>query len=273
MHHDSLSVSGPVGALRTFHWPGNAPATAPPLLFIHGMLGDASFWEPTVEALGERRPRAIAVELRGHGSSEPAPDADYSPAACAADVRAVLDAYGLERAIVVGHSYGALVALGFAARYPERVERLVLADPPGDFTRLPAEVRRDQLEPFLAALAGDDWREATRAGFEEACTGGRDSTRETIFARLADASRDATVGLFRPMFDFDAVGALDSFLAHQGARAHAILAASNAWPYSLHVLRPSLEHTVIPGTGHWLMLDDPDAFARALRAAALTAAT
>ncbi|NUQ20025.1 MAG: alpha/beta hydrolase [Gemmatimonadaceae bacterium] len=267
MHHDSLSVSGPAGALRTFHWPGNAPASAPPLLFIHGMLGDASFWEPVVEALGDDRPRAIAIELRGHGSSEPPESGDYSPAACAADVLAVLDAYGFERALVVGHSYGAFVALAFAAAYPDRVARLVLADPPGDFTRLPSDVRREQLEPFLATLAGANWREATRGGFEEALQGGREATRDLIRSRLADASREATVGLFGPMFDFDAIGALDTFLAHEGARTHAILATSNAWPYSLHVLRPSLPHTVIPNTGHWLMLDDPDAFATALRAA------
>lgn len=231
------------------------------------MLGDASFWEPVVEALGENRARAIAVELRGHGSSEPAESGDYSPAACAADVLAVLDAYGLERAHVVGHSYGALVALAFAARYPDRVARLVLADPPGDFTRLPSEVRAGQLEPFLASLDGAAWREATRGGFEDALQGGGESTRDIILSRLENAPREATVGLFRPMFAFDAVGALDTFLARDGAQAHAILATSNAWPYSLHVLRPSLPRTVIPNTGHWLMLDDPDAFATALRAA------
>ncbi|HEX2781549.1 MAG TPA: alpha/beta fold hydrolase [Gemmatimonadaceae bacterium] len=269
MHHDSLAVAGPEGAIRTFHWPGKAPGSAPALLFVHGMLGDASFWTPTIEALGEQRPRAIAAELRGHGSSEPAASEDYSPRACAADLLAVLDGYGLDRATVIGHSYGALVALAFAAAHPERVARLVLADPPGDFTRLPPEARREQLEPFLQALAGDGWRDATRAGFEDACAGGRASTRETIFSRLEHADRTATVSLFRPMFEFDAIGALDTFLAHEGASAHAILAESNAWPFSLHVLRPSLPHTVMRGTGHWLMLDDPAGFASALRGAAL----
>ena len=269
MHHDSLAVAGPAGAIRTFHWPGNAAPSAPPFLFIHGMLGDASFWEPTVDALGEQRPRAIAIELRGHGASETPANDDYTPAACAGDVRAVLDSYALDRAIVVGHSYGALVALAFAAAHPERVARLILVDPPGDFTHLPEAERRGQLEAFLAALGGDEWREATRAGFEDACTGGRESTREMIFSRLDAASRASTVGLFRPMFEFPAVAALDRFLAHEGASAHAILATSNAWPFSLHVLRPSLAHTVIPGTGHWLMLDDPAGFASALRAATL----
>ncbi|HEX8850234.1 MAG TPA: alpha/beta fold hydrolase [Gemmatimonadaceae bacterium] len=269
MHHDSLAVAGPAGAIRTFHWPGNTRASAAPLLFIHGMLGDASFWEPTVEALGDDRPRTIAMELRGHGSSEPPADDDYSPPACAEDARAVLDAYALDRATVVGHSYGALVALAFAAAHPERVARLILADPPGDFAHLSERERREQLEPFLAALAGEHWREATQAGFEDACAGGRETTRQMIFDRLAAARRESTVGLFRPMFQFAAVDALDRFLAHPGASAHAIVATSNAWPFSLHVLRPALPHTVIPGTGHWLMLDDPRAFAGALRHVAL----
>jgi pimeloyl-ACP methyl ester carboxylesterase len=267
MQHDSLTVSGAAGAVRTFHWPGSAPPSTPALVFVHGMLGDATFWAPTItalDALDAPRARGIAIELRGHGGSEPAEDGDYSPPACARDVLAMLDAYGLDRATIVGHSYGSLVALAFAALAPRRVARLVLVDPPGDFTRLPAATRRDELEPFLAALAGDGWREATRAGFEDALRGGRESTRQEILARLERAPRDATVSLFRPMFEYPSTGTLGAYLGRADASALAILAPSNAWPFSLHVLCPALEHVVVPDTGHWLILDDPAGFARAL---------
>lgn len=271
MQHDSLTVAGAAGPVRTFHWPATGSASAPALLLVHGMLGDAGFWAPTVAALddaGTRRPRVIAVELRGHGGSEPPPDGDYSPAGCAADLVKVLDAFGLEQAVVVGHSYGSLVALAFAASHPESVARLVLADPPGDFTRLPPEVRRDELEPFLAAIEGDDWRAAMRAGFEDACRGGRDATREIIFDRLATAPHERTAALFRPMFEFPAVATLERYLARGRGGARAILAPSNAWPYSLHVLCPALAHSVMPDVGHWLILDDPERFSRALLDAA-----
>jgi pimeloyl-ACP methyl ester carboxylesterase len=271
MQHDSLTVAGAAGPVRTFHWPATASAAAPALVLIHGMLGDAGFWAPTIAALdeaGTQRPRAIAVELRGHGGSEPPVDGDYSPAGCAADVARVLDAFGLERAVIVGHSYGSLVALAFAAAHPERVARLVLADPPGDLTTLPPKVRREELEPFLAAIEGDGWREAMRRGFDEACEGGRDATRQVIFDRLAAAPRERTAALFRPMFEFPAKATLERYLARGRGGAHAILAPSNAWPYSLHVLCPALTHTVLPNVGHWLLLDDPERFSGALLDAA-----
>jgi hypothetical protein len=57
--------------------------------------------------------------------------------------------------------------------------------------------------------------------------------------------------------------ALDRFTASPGTLAHAILAPTNAWPCSLHVVRPSLATTIIPRVGHWLQLDAPEAFANA----------
>jgi pimeloyl-ACP methyl ester carboxylesterase len=66
------------------------------------------------------------------------------------------------------------------------------------------------------------------------------------------------------LFAFKAVEALDRYLATPGAQAHAILAPSNNLPFSLHVLRPALTTITIPDTGHWLMLDAPELFARAI---------
>ncbi|WP_437311938.1 alpha/beta fold hydrolase [Sorangium sp. So ce388] len=151
----SQTVAGPAGALHIVDHPAagaEASREALPVVLVHGMVGHAGFWEaPLSHAAGRRR--AIAMDLRGHGASEAPPDADYAPPACAADVLAVLDALGLERVALVGHSFGTLVAIAAASAHPDRIARLVLADPPGDFTQLPAEVREQQLSPLPAAFA------------------------------------------------------------------------------------------------------------------------
>src|SRR5690606_13028734 len=69
--------------------------------------------------------RAIALTQRGHGQSDK-PSSGYEVRDLASDVPAFLDALGVERAIIVGHSMGAAVALQAAANYPSRVQALAL---------------------------------------------------------------------------------------------------------------------------------------------------
>ncbi|WP_437301009.1 alpha/beta fold hydrolase [Sorangium sp. So ce426] len=270
----SLTIAGPAGALHIVDHPAAVPRPdagagssreAPPVVLVHGMVGHAGFWEAPLAHVAGRR-RAVAIDLRGHGASEPPPDADYAPSACAADVLAVLDALALPRVALVGHSYGALVALAAAADHPERVARLLLADPPRDFTQIPAEVQAQHFPPYLAALAADGWRDTAVATFSEALAGSTPATRETVLARVAATPHDRMLGMSRHLLEFQAVNALDRYLAAPGARAHAILAPSNAWPQSLHALRPALTAVVLPETSHWLMLDAPAAFAAELEA-------
>lgn len=95
-----------------------------PLLLLHGLSDSA----PSMSLLMERLPpaiRAIAVTQRGHGDSAK-PEGPYSTEAFAADAIAVLDRLGIERAIVLGHSMGSLVAQRVAADYPDRLLGLIL---------------------------------------------------------------------------------------------------------------------------------------------------
>ncbi len=81
--------------------------------------------------------RVIAVTARGHGQSDK-PDGACEVVDMAADVKALLDALGIERAVIVGHSMGAGTALQFAAEYPERVSGLVLIGAFAGFQDKPA---------------------------------------------------------------------------------------------------------------------------------------
>jgi pimeloyl-ACP methyl ester carboxylesterase len=100
-----------------------------PVLLVHGLGGGSGNWCEVVPDLVERH-RVIAVDLPGHAGSAPLPRGatvdDF-----AASVGAALDAEGVERALVAGHSFGGLVALRLAHRRPELVRALLLVSPAG----------------------------------------------------------------------------------------------------------------------------------------------
>jgi pimeloyl-ACP methyl ester carboxylesterase len=102
----------------------HGPADGLPVILLHGVTDS---WRSFELVLG-RLPgsiRAFAVSLRGHGDSS-RPDIGYRYRDFSEDVRAFMDAMGLEQAVVVGHSMGASVAQRLIADHPHRVSRLVL---------------------------------------------------------------------------------------------------------------------------------------------------
>jgi pimeloyl-ACP methyl ester carboxylesterase len=114
------------------------PEEAPPVLLLHCRGADGTDWTPIAERLatGPVPHRVYAPDLRGHGASdwpgtEPGATADaYAYEAMRDDIRALLAALGIERADVVGHSLGGVVAYLLAQEAPEVVRRLVLEDVP-----------------------------------------------------------------------------------------------------------------------------------------------
>lgn len=98
----------------------------PAVVLLHGFASSLETWEAVRPAL-ETDHRVIALDLKGFGWTD-RPAGDYSPRAQAELVFALLDQLGVERAAVVGHSWGASVALEMALLKPERVERLALYD-------------------------------------------------------------------------------------------------------------------------------------------------
>jgi pimeloyl-ACP methyl ester carboxylesterase len=98
-----------------------------PILFVHEFAGDHRSWEPQVRYFS-RRYRCIAYSARGYSPSDVPQDWEgYSQQRVRDDVRAVLDALGIERAHVVGLSMGAFATLHFGLTYPQRALSLVLA--------------------------------------------------------------------------------------------------------------------------------------------------
>jgi pimeloyl-ACP methyl ester carboxylesterase len=94
-----------------------------PLLLLHGYTDSSRSWSLTAPYLGNYR--LLIPDQRGHGGSD-APLCCYSTSQFADDARLFLDALGVRRAAVAGHSLGSMVAISFAADHPERVSSLIL---------------------------------------------------------------------------------------------------------------------------------------------------
>ncbi|HLM25635.1 MAG TPA: alpha/beta hydrolase [Thermoleophilaceae bacterium] len=96
----------------------------PPVVLIHGMVNSSRHWEKVALLLAERY-SVIAPDLIGHGDSA-GPRGDYSLGAHASRIRDLLAVLGIDRATMVGHSYGGGVAMQFFWQFPQRTERLAL---------------------------------------------------------------------------------------------------------------------------------------------------
>lgn len=103
-------------------------SVAAPLLLLHGAVQTKAVWSAQIPALSEAR-RVVAPDLRGHGETG-GDVSGLSVERLAEDGFRFLDALGMERVAVGGVSLGGMVALEMAARHPDRVEALVLADTP-----------------------------------------------------------------------------------------------------------------------------------------------
>ena len=100
-----------------------------PIVFVHGSLSDYRVWLDEVQALSAQY-RVIAYSRRYHFPNRGGGDgSDYSMALHERDLAGLMDALDLPNAHLVGHSYGAVLAAQFAAKYPERVRSLVLIEP------------------------------------------------------------------------------------------------------------------------------------------------
>ncbi len=118
------------------------------VLFVHGLLGSHRNWRTLIDRIDDTH-RVIVPDLFGHGSSAK-PEGDYSLGAHAGMLRDLIDALGVEKVTLVGHSLGGGISLQFCYLFPERVERLVLVGSGGLGREVIAALR-------AATLPGAEW--------------------------------------------------------------------------------------------------------------------
>lgn len=111
------------GRAVPLHW--DSVGDGRPLVLLHGLGGDSTFWDGTAELLTAPR-RLILPDLRGSGRTPPSPGG-HSMADLSDDVLAILDDIGADRIDLLGFSMGGCAAQQFALDHPDRVDHLVLA--------------------------------------------------------------------------------------------------------------------------------------------------
>ncbi len=148
MSHTYSTVDVPVagGDLRVAVWDAPDP-DAPTALLIHGITASHKSWATVARRLPGVR--LIAPDLRGRGRSSRLGGGE-GMSGHARDMAAVLDHFGVDSTLVVGHSMGGFVSVVFAHQFPERVDQLVLVDG-GVPLRVPKDLSADQV---IDALLG-----------------------------------------------------------------------------------------------------------------------
>ena len=253
-------ASGAHGLLTRVDGEGDKPW----LVLSNSLAADHRMWDGQIGLLSERY-RVLRYDTRGHGQSA-APAAPYTFDDLIADVLAVMDEHGVERASYMGLSLGGMTGLGVALAHPERVEKLVCCD-----------ARADSPEPFRKswddriAVVDEKGTEGLVEGtMERWLTPAFRSAHPEEATKLADqiraTSRDGYKGCAAALKTLDylkdlgrmtvptlyVVGAEDS-----GAPLPVVQAMADA--------TPGARIAVVPDAAHIANIDNPPGFAAALR--------
>lgn len=252
--------------------------SGPAVVLLHGYGETGDMWVPLAKDLA-RDHQVIVPDLRGMGLSS-IPAGGYDKKTQAKDVAGLLDALKVDRAEVVAHDIGNMVAFAFAAQYPARVTKLVLMDAPvpgvgpweeilknpllwhfrfggPDMERLVAGRERIYLDRFWNEFSADPkkFSEAARRHFAKLYA--RPGAMRAGFAQFA-------------AFDQDAID--NRKFLESGKLAMPVLAVGGAKSFGTtmaDVMRAgatNVQGVSIKDSGHWLMEEQPDATVKAIRA-------
>ena len=234
-----------------------------PLVVLHGLFGASDNWRPVAARLADQF-HTFAVDQRNHGQSPHAAEMDY--ALMAVDLNEFMTARGLTRAHMMGHSMGGKTAMQFALQFPERVEKLIVAD-------MAPRLYPREYDPIMAALLALNLGSfSNRTQMEEALAPAVPNLALRRFL-LKNLGRDALGGFY---WKINLEGIANNYrylvtpitaavpfagpvLFLRGGQSHYIRLEDEPM---IHGLFPAAEIQTMDGAGHWLHADQPDEFAR-----------
>lgn len=232
---------------------------SPALVFVHGWSCDRSYWAAQLEAFS-RDFQVVAVDLVGHGESGFGREA-WTMAAFGGDVAAVVEALALDRVILVGHSMGGDAIVEAARRLPDRVAGLVWVD---TYRRLGTPRTQEQLDAILAPIRAD-FVDATRAFVSGMFLPSADPKLvERVASDMSSAPPEVALEALAFALSFDRE--MPRLVLELGLP---IVAINPEQPASdiASLDRHGVEVMLMPGVGHFLMLEDPEEFEALLRTA------
>jgi pimeloyl-ACP methyl ester carboxylesterase len=249
----------------------------PMLLLLHGIAGSSETWLPAMRLL-QRDYTVIAPDFLGHGASAK-PPGDYSLGNYAAGLRDFLEVLAIDRATVIGQSYGGGVALQFAYQFPERCERLALVDAGGLgrevswLLRLVTLPGAEYVLPAIFLAPVRDWGNSILSFLKDrGVRNDRATEMWRSFGSLTDPSnRAAFVRTMRAVIEpgGQAVSAMDRlYLAEEmptlivWGDKDKIIPVSHA--YQTHDAIPHSRLEIMPGVGHFPHVEDPFQFVEIL---------
>jgi epoxide hydrolase 4 len=277
-----VDAYGVVNGVR-LHWVRAGDDRGPLVVLLHGFPDFWYGWRHQLPALGGAGYRVVAVDLRGYNlSGRPARVEDYARDVLADDVAALVRRLGAERAAIVGHDWGGVVAWHLATRHPEVVERLAVlnAPHPARYRRLlrrSSQWLRSWYVGFFQLPRVPEWtlRAGGHAALEavwcaEHARPGAFGARELAAYRAAFAppgALEAALAYYRALLRHPGHVARDRrVLPHRtlvvwGMRDRSLVAANaeglERWVPRVRVVR-------VPDAAHWVMADAPEVVNAAL---------
>lgn len=246
-----------------------------PVVFIHGLSSWMGFWEYQIPVFAEKH-RVLALDLPGYGASG-RPDAPYTPPWYADVIDEWLGGLGIPEATLVGHSMGGQIAMTLALRHPNRVERLILSAPAG-FERFSPGAARWMKDFWTETRALETREEEMRVTFSTMVFNKMDAGTERLLEERVrmqhtDAFAATSVAVSRSiagMVDHPVLDQLDQLdvptLIVFGTDDHMIpnpVFNGGSTRAIAETGRDAIRNSqlvLIPGAGHTVHHDEPDAF-------------
>jgi pimeloyl-ACP methyl ester carboxylesterase len=233
------------------HWSsaGKGPNT---VILVHGWTCDETTWRDQIPALSKSY-RVVTLDLPGHGRSDSPKNGMFSMDLFARAVEAVRQDVKADRVVLVGHSMGTPVILRYAHLFPKHAAGLVLVD--GLVTMPPAPADAPPLAQQMSGPEGRQVRERFVRGMFSAATTPEMQTR--IVSMMMGAPEATALGALSAVLD-------PAWQSNETISLPVLgLYADKSDLANRDVMKarfPNLEYVEIPGTGHFLMIEKPEAF-------------
>jgi pimeloyl-ACP methyl ester carboxylesterase len=246
-------ASSPDGVALAYEVHG---AGTPALVFVHGWSCDRSYWRNQLEHFAQYF-RVVALDLAGHGESG-AGRGEWTMSSFGRDVAAVVDQLNLDDAVLIGHSMGVDVVVEAALQLPGRVRGLVLVD---QYASLGQPRTRERTRALVAPFI-EDFATATRILVRGMFVPSSPAeVVEWVSEDMAAAPEDVALGALEQTWSND--GPILESLPKVAVPIVAI--NSDSRPTDIEALeRYGIRTLIVPGVGHFMMLENPETFNRLL---------